>query len=556
VLLLSLFSALIDLFVLMLIQPAIQFLTFKEPPLDDTFVVVFQTVFQSESIDNLRGSFWLFFVCVFLASSLTKLLLVVFLNQCSYKLVADLNKLIIEDYLKFPIAQRDTQERTGELIAALSAKTLQISTCGVLPAINLFTACSQILFIVFGLYSLYSNIVILSLCALIILVGFLYTAVASQLEAISVDISTGQNKSIILAQEIVGGIRDLQIFQLVKYTVDIFYLNEQKLRTALSMVQIVVGALRPLIECLVAIAFLAGYLIYSDSFSSVADDVNLIPVLGVLGFAAQRMLPGMQVIFGSITAIKGNWKSIDDVLRLLETTQSIQRNRSIDFRFQRKISLVDVGFSYQGRRSSVVSNVNIEIPKGRVVAIVGPSGSGKSSIADLISGFLLPSSGRVLIDNTVLDEDALSVWQQKIAYISQKPFIFDSTLGENVAPGLHRSLIDIKKVQSILDQVGLTTLVNSSSEGIWANVGESGRFLSGGQIQRLALARSLYFDREVLILDEGMNALDINTRAKIRQIVYSKKKITLIVISHDIDDLPNCDLIYKVENGTVACIKN
>jgi ABC-type bacteriocin/lantibiotic exporter with double-glycine peptidase domain len=184
---------------------------------------------------------------------------------------------------------------------------------------------------------------------------------------------------------------------------------------------------------------------------------------------------------------------------------------------------------------------------------MGPSGTGKTTTADLIAGLLVPTSGRLEVDGTVIDARNLTRWQAAVAYLPQDPYIFDATIAENIALGTTRADIDRERVVAAARAARLEALIDELPNGYDETVGESGARLSGGQRQRLSIARALYLDRPVLIMDEATNALDGPTQEEVLALLAQwRGQRTVIVISHRPEVLQHCDTVFRFEAGRVA----
>ena len=195
---------------------------------------------------------------------------------------------------------------------------------------------------------------------------------------------------------------------------------------------------------------------------------------------------------------------------------------------------------------NVLNDINITIKKGSKVAFIGESGSGKSTLVNIIIGLYQPTNGKLLVDGTLINEQNVDSWRGKIGYIPQSVYLFDGTVGENIAFG---SSYDKKKVESCLKKARIFDFL-SLKEGQDTIVGEGGVMLSGGQMQRVAIARALYLEPEVLILDEATSALDTDMEKEIMNEIYDiSKDKTLIIIAHRLSTLDKCEVIYKIENG-------
>jgi ATP-binding cassette subfamily B protein/ATP-binding cassette subfamily C protein len=216
--------------------------------------------------------------------------------------------------------------------------------------------------------------------------------------------------------------------------------------------------------------------------------------------------------------------------------------------FERSIRLVNVNFIYM-TGSEVLTDVSLEIKKGEKTAITGESGGGKSTLADIIIGIHKPVSGSIYIDDTVLTDKNIRSWRGKIGYIPQSIYLFDGTVAENVSFG---SIPDENKVKSALQKANIWEFL-AQKEGIHTKVGDGGIQLSGGQQQRIGMARALYDDPEVLVLDEATSSLDAENEKKIMDEIYcvSADK-TLIVIAHRVSTVERCGRKIRIVNGRIA----
>ena len=217
--------------------------------------------------------------------------------------------------------------------------------------------------------------------------------------------------------------------------------------------------------------------------------------------------------------------------------------------FDDSIRFEDMAFGYSGGRDSVLSDLNLDIPRGGTIGIIGTSGAGKSTFADLLIGLLVPTRGRILIDNVPLRVENRSAWLNKIGYVSQSPYIFPGTLAENVAFGLKKDEIDPDKILTACDMAAMDFL-HGLPEGMDTHIGERGVQLSGGQRQRVAIARALYHDPEVMIFDEATSSLDTGSEKSIQETIFSLKgRVTLIIIAHRLTTVEDCDELIWIDSG-------
>ena len=216
--------------------------------------------------------------------------------------------------------------------------------------------------------------------------------------------------------------------------------------------------------------------------------------------------------------------------------------------FGKEIVVDHVTFTYPQAKDPVLEDVGLVIPKNKSVAFIGPSGAGKTTLADLILGILEPQSGMIAVDRTDI-QTAMGTWHEKIGYIPQSIYIMDDTLRNNVAFGISEDEIDDDKIWKALEEAQLKDFVKTLEDGLNTNIGEGGMRLSGGQRQRIGIARALYNDPQILVLDEATSALDTETEAAVMEAIESfNGNKTLIIIAPRLSTIENCDLIYKIED--------
>ena len=263
----------------------------------------------------------------------------------------------------------------------------------------------------------------------------------------------------------------------------------------------------------------------------------------------------MQSLYVSIASIIGTRASLRETLNLLDkpipTIASTDNIKPIPF--EHSINLNKVSFSYPGQAKNTLENISLEIKKGARIGFVGRTGSGKSTLLDIIMGLLDPKNGSLLIDKVPLTHKNMRSWQKLVAHVPQLIFLTDSSIMENIAFGTPKNDINIDKVIEVAKCAMISEFIESLPKKYNTIVGENGTRISGGQKQRIGIARALYKDADLIILDEASSALDLETENKLMLNIDSlPKKITLIIVAHRLATLKNCTQIFELNNSTLA----
>ncbi|WP_435134205.1 ABC transporter ATP-binding protein [Formosa sp. A9] len=281
--------------------------------------------------------------------------------------------------------------------------------------------------------------------------------------------------------------------------------------------------------------------------------VELLKLLGLFAVAGYRIMPSINRMMVAINGLnRSNW--IFEVLSPLKTeARLLEEPKQYPIAFNQHLRLEQVEFSYPNSETPVLKNINLTIKKGEVIGLVGPSGAGKTTLMNILLGFLSPTKGSFLIDQTVLDISHEKAFYEKVGYVQQQVYLIDGTIAENIAFGCKEEEIDNKKLQTVIEKANLRSMVDSLEFGEKEIIGENGTRLSGGQRQRIGIARALYFDSEILFLDEATSALDTETEKEITDSIHtlSDGNLTLIIIAHRLSTLKHCNRIITIEDGEI-----
>ena len=283
---------------------------------------------------------------------------------------------------------------------------------------------------------------------------------------------------------------------------------------------------------------------------------SLIPFLALYAFAAYRLIPSLQVIFGNIALFKASASYLDlisDKYRELNVSNSFQQDFT-RLNFKNQITLDNISYKYPDAERDTLSQISFEIPSRNIIGIIGSTGSGKTTIIDLILGLLEPIQGVLSVDGVKISKDNVRQWQRAMGYVPQQITLIDESISANIALGEDLDSLDMDKVISAAKVANIHNFINSElKEGYETKVGDKGVRLSGGQRQRIGIARALYNKPDILVLDEATSALDNETEQAVMEAVNNLgRDITIVIIAHRLSTLSKADIIYKLEKGKLV----
>jgi len=497
----------------------------------------------------LIASFWLTSLVRFLVSLMQSLLSAEIWND----LVNQVYQNVLQQRYEFFI-----ENRTANLSEKFNRILNSVSTKVVIPLIaiagNALSVTSLLVGVVFVLGYQALAIFVLMLMAY---------AVASVLITPYLRLATKQRvrygrRINLLLMESLRSIRDVHLYSADKYFVTRFSADGVIAKRYDRLTRLLPDVPRFLIEPAgVSILFLIG--LAPAVLSGDSSDVrNAIPDLFAIMFTLLKISGPLQNTFRSLNRLRGGLPEIKDALdlldlkpeRLLLSSPGVSTPEGLMPR--RLIQLKDVSFSYRRSDRLVVDAVNLSIPIGSRFALVGRTGSGKTTIAHLLLGLLQPSSGQLMLDGIPVSAQDLPAWQANCALVPQDIRLFDGSIRDNVAFGLDSDSIDDEDIWAALKTAQFDDVVAQTPYGLYTMIGENGVKLSGGQRQRLALARAFYRGAKVLVLDEATSALDNRTEHDVLQALdLVGRRCTTIVIAHRLSTVKKCDRIVEIESGRI-----
>lgn len=445
------------------------------------------------------------------------------------------------------------QRNTSTLISSIDKANILVFDVG-LPLIQAVTAAFISLFVLAILLAVDPVTALTAAFA----ISSIYVAASaltrSRLAANSRMISRAIDERLKIVQESLGGIRDVLIDGSQESYLASFDRVNSKLGRARANTAIISSAPRFLIETvgivvIAAIAFAASQ--RQGGFAAA------LPVLGAIAIGAQRLLPLLQQVYNGWSTASGYLSVVGQTAELLRlpVEPSRAQARAVEpLPLLDSISFENVTFSYPGRRRPALVDVSFDIPAASTVALVGETGSGKSTLADLLMGLLEPDQGRICIDGAPLTGKNRRSWQRSIAHVPQAIFLADTSIARNIALALADEPVDLGRVMDSARRAQLDDFVQSLPDGYDTIIGERGIRMSGGQRQRLGLARAIYKRAPVLVLDEATSALDEATEAAVIDALDDLRAQgrTIVIIAHRRSTIARSDIVVKLDKGRVV----
>jgi len=438
------------------------------------------------------------------------------------------------------------------LINTLVSQT-NLAVMGFTAFLQMVTALFISSVIILGIFLANWKLAVLALTSISLLYLSISVFTRAKLHSNSHLVARSSSSRIQVIQESLGSIRDVILDNSSDFYCKAYDQNDNNQRILQAQNEFIAGFPRFALEATAMIIIGVFCLNY---FNSSANVNSLVPILGLVAFASQRLLPAAQLVYGSWASLCGFKTPINDLVALLNQPCIPVKRIKGTLEFESSIELQGVKLSYPNNSKPVFKELNLMLPKGSKTVIVGPSGSGKSSLMDIIMGLLEPSGGKIMIDSKSIHDPSnphyLHLWRNTIAHVPQTIYLADCSIAKNIAFGIPYSKIDKNRLIDAAKKANIHHYINSLPDKYDSRVGERGLQLSGGQRQRIGIARALYRDASVLLLDEFTSALDANTEKSIMETIQNlDRSTTIIVITHRPVTAEAFDQVYRLDSQTI-----
>jgi ATP-binding cassette, subfamily B, bacterial PglK len=531
-----------------LVIPVLGFLSNKEEMIESQ---LFQSLIPS-SINLAETNLLLWGILILILVYLFKTVYLTYLSwrisKIIYGLEESISRKLYNKYLKQAFTFH-LENNSGQLIQNVSGEVNQLASI-IMGGLNLISE----VFVVIGiaiLLLIIEPIGTLVSLTILLLFSFVYFLIfKGRLLKWGVLRQDAEGKRIQQLQQGFGGIKDIKLFGAKDHFLKIFA-RHNVMFTNMNMLQNFFNVVPRYFIELIAVLLL-GTLFAILSLNNSNELAGIIPIIGLFAVAAFRLLPSANRILVSIQSLRYASPIINSVYRELNLKDSEDyKNKSNSINFNNEICFKNVCFSYNAHDNKALKDINLNISKGACIGIIGKSGSGKSTLINLLLGLLEPTDGKILIDNLDLKSNIRS-WQNHIGYVPQDIFLIDDTLRNNIAFGIDSNDIHSLNLEKAIELSQLSEYINSLPKGLDTYVGERGVKISGGQRQRIGIARALYNNPEIIVLDEATSSLDGSTEAVLMSAVNALQGIkTIIIVAHRLSTIKDCEYIYKLDNGKV-----
>jgi ATP-binding cassette, subfamily B, bacterial PglK len=498
------------------------------------------------------------FVGVVLLANLVNAIGGATMNRLALQVGAELQSTLFGEYLRRPYTFHATTN-SATLFNNIVHETARVTNGILQSALALVTNLVAATFVVLSVLLLNTAVSLTMLTGLAGGYALIYLCARSRLLRLGHAHSRAWSEQTKIVNESFGAIREILLLQDRRLFYDTFERASRDVSDFGVQVHAAAQIPKHVMEC-VAVAALVGTALVVGTRSE-----GMGPWLGQLtfiAFAAYRLLPMLQQIFAAAVRIRADRAALalvgPDLRRCLAGARALAgrpawTGHAWCHRPREEIRLQEVSFEYGVDRARALVGINMRIPARSMIGIVGANGCGKTTLMDLIAGLLTPTSGEVLIDGVALDEDSRAAWQTRVAYVPQNISLLDSSIADNISFGIAANAVDTRRMMQAARAAQLEKFILSLPDKYDQKVGERGIQLSGGQRQRIGIARALYKEAPVLLLDEAMTALDGMTEVEFMRVLETLRgRSTIILIAHRLSLVRGCDVIFQLEAGRVT----
>lgn len=484
------------------------------------------------------------------AAGAMRMLLLLATTRVSFATGADMSIGIYRRTLYQPYTIHCARN-SSEVISGISSKSSAVIYNTIIPLLTLSSSCLMLSFILFALLVIDTAAALSAFLGFGIIYFFIIRLTRRRLLENSQQIARESTNVVKSLQEGLGGIRDVLIGGCQDSYCDIYRDAYLPLRRAECNNLFISTCPRYAMEAIgMSLIAALAYLLAEQSDGL----ARAIPVVGALALGAQRLLPVLQQAYSAWSAIRGGQASLQDTLDLLDQPLTVSADQLVcrPLSFDHSLEFKQLSFRYSFESPFFLNRISFTVGKGDRVGIIGATGCGKSTLLDVVMGLLHPTAGTFEVDGVPITNRNNREWQARVAHVPQSIFLADRTIEENIAFGVTKHLIDPHRVRRAAQKAQIAEQIESWPLQYNTMVGERGIRLSGGQCQRIGIARAFYRDADVIVFDEATSALDSNTESAVMESISTlSNDFTLFVVAHRLTTLQNCTKIIELDKGEI-----
>ena len=470
--------------------------------------------------------------------------------KLQYELVATLSVKLLNDFLSISYEKYLLQDKP-EVVKNIVSEIERVVSGIYIPIIQVFSRLIFLLIISIPLIIKFSNFFFISIILIITFYVFIFYLIRPKIISLSKGINLLNQSRSEITINLLENFKVNKIFGKSSFILTNFIKIMNTWSNNYKKLQILKFSPRLLLEIFL---FTSLFIILLYLYKYKTNSLNLLVFFSTIGICSFKLIPIIQDLFYNFSLLQSNIPLLKyfriNFFKLHDQKENINETQN-KVNFSKNIVLRDLSYKYSTQNKTTIKKINLEINKNSIVGFYGESGSGKSTLIDLICGLLKPHEGEVLIDNVVINQNNIKSFQKKIAYVSHSPFLIKDTLKKNII-FFESKEFDIVYYKKILKICELDDFVKESEAGDEKLIGNDAKLISAGEAQRVSLARALYSNKEILILDEFTSNLDNDTQNKILNNLSEINDKTIILVTHRLDVLKICDQIFKFDKGKLA----
>ncbi|MEH6836207.1 ABC transporter ATP-binding protein [Falsihalocynthiibacter arcticus] len=468
-----------------------------------------------------------------------------------------ISRRLMAHYLAQPYAFF-LSRHSGTMSTNILGEAQQAAQQFIRPVAELISASLTVAAVVFTLLIVNPMVATVSIAVLVTVYGAVMVASRRYVRRMGKRRAQANDERFRISGETFGGIKDIKLLGREAAYLDRFSVPSFEVAKAQVGEGVISQAPRYAVQILAFGGIIVLSLVILDAQGLQERNAlgGLLPTIGLLAFAGQRLMPELQKMFMSVTQMTAGAAALDRVYEDLNSGSplQIQRDKPAPLGLKNTFELKSISYTYPKAERQGLSEIDLKIHAGERIGVVGSSGAGKTTLADVILGLLVPEQGTLHTDGRAITAKTLRAWQKSVGYVPQDIFLIDASLSENIAFGLPLEDIDEAKVERAARIAQIHDFaMKELPEGYATHVGERGVRLSGGQRQRIGIARALYNDADLIVFDEATSALDNMTEREVMAAIETLPgDKTILMIAHRLSTVKVCDRIVVMENGRIT----